>query len=373
MKKIKVLIADDSIVYRSQIRSALSTINVIETIGVASNGRLAIQHLQDSHYDLLILDMEMPEMDGLQTLREMQNRNFKTKIIVFSSTSKRGAESTLEALRLGACDFLTKPDGQFSTNVSIATTSPAEAIKSILEPKIQSLFSTSYSENQKFVSTNKQNSTPVTPYPTIILDLLKPRAVLIGCSTGGPSVLEQIFANIYSVFQFPIFIVQHMPPLFTASLAKRLGKISGIQVKEAEHGETVKNNTVYIAPGDFHMSLTGTSENVTIKLDQQPLINFVRPAVDPLFQSASEIYKDKVLGIILTGMGQDGLIGCQAVKSKGGAVLIQDKESSVVYGMPGAVNDAGAYDKILSPDQISLFLKEKMDFQGSTISAKGGQ
>lgn len=356
MKKIKVIIADDSVVYRSQIRAALQDIPRIEILGVASNGRLALERLSQTPADLLILDLEMPEMDGLQTLTELRQRGINCKVLVFSSVSKRGAETTMEAFRLGASDFITKPSG--TEGASPSGSNPSEKIKSALEPKILALFPLVSQDERKHVGAKIE---PVLhKYPKIAWELFKPKIVVIGSSTGGPTVLEKMFTDLKGPLNCPIVIVQHMPPVFTTTFAERLEKISGIPTFEAEQGMVLKENCVYVAPGNYHLRLQRNLEKTIISLDHGPLINSVRPAVDPLFSTAADIYKNHCLGIILTGMGSDGKDGAMDVKQAGGAVVIQDEKSCVVFGMPGAVFSAGAFDRIASPKEIVDLLKDKI-------------
>lgn len=348
MQKIKVLIVDDSVIYRSQIRAALDNFPRLEVVGTASNGRLAIERLVLTPVDLLILDLEMPEMDGIQTLQEMTKRGLKCKVVIFSSTSKRGAEVTMEALRLGANDFIAKPNGASDLQ-------PFERIRALIGPKIDALF-------PEVVSTKVEKSAVKRndQYPKIIWDLFKPKIVVIGSSTGGPTVLEKIFSELAPPLNCPIVIAQHMPPVFTAAFAERLSKLSGIPVREAIHGEVLDKNCIYIAPGDYHLRLQGTALKTTITLDQGPQINSVRPAVDPLFSTAAEIFKDQCLGFVLTGMGADGKDGAEVIKQNGGTMIIQDEKSCVVFGMPGAVFSAGAYDRIATPDEIIDILQDKV-------------
>lgn len=352
--KIKILIVDDSVVYRSQIRAAIQDLPDVEVLPAAANGKIAIERMKQSAADLVILDMEMPELDGLGTLKEMARLGFTSKVLVFSSASKRGSEITMEALKAGASDFITKPDGSQKTEKR-----PDEVIKDVLAPKIMALF-----ENRKMT---KATQTPIVSGPksehkefsSLLWGLFAPEVLVIGSSTGGPTVLEKIFSEISGDLLCPIIIAQHMPPIFTATLAERISRISGIPAKEAEDGETLKKQ-IYIAPGDYHLRLSGTKGNVVLKLDQGPQINSVRPAVDPLFETAAAIYKNKCLGIVLTGMGMDGKVGAEAIKRDGGAVIIQEEKSCVVFGMPGAVYQSGAFDRIHTPDEIVAVLKEKV-------------
>lgn len=361
MKKIKVIIADDSVVYRSQIKAALQDIDWIEVVAVASNGRLALERIKAAPPDLLIVNTEMREMDGLQTITELKKSGYLCKVLIFSSATKRGAESIMEALRLGASDFATKPDN--SDPFSVNGGSPSEKIKSILEPKIKALFP-DY-ENPKahsLVFNNNLNNISENAW-----ELLKPKIVVIGSSTGGPTVLEQIFASLKTPIRCPVVIAQHMPPVFTKTFAERLQKISGITTFEASEGMALKENCIYVAPGNYHLRLKGKIGSVFIELDQGPLINSVRPAVDPLFSTAAGIFKSSCLGIVLTGMGADGKAGAISVKQNGGAVVIQDEKSCVVYGMPGAVFASGSYDRIATPAEIVDILKNKI-----TLPEKSG-
>lgn len=347
--KIKVLIVDDSVVYRTQVKAVLQTLPEFEVVAVASNGRLGIERMTQVSIDLVILDLEMPEMDGIQTLKEMRRLDLKSKVVVFSSLSKRGAEITMEALSFGASDFVTKPDGSSEGN-------PQDKIKSLLLPTLKALFASTFNTAKAEAPVSK----PSGNYPAILWDLLRPQIVVIGSSTGGPNALERIFSQLHGPLSCPIVITQHMPPIFTATLIERLGKISGIPASEAKHGEVLEKNHLYIAPGNFHLRLKNESGKVILQLDQEEKINFVRPAVDPLFETASSIYKDKCLGIVLTGMGADGKVGAEAIKGRGGAMMIQEAKSCVVFGMPGAVYASGAYDRMGTLDEIASVLQDKV-------------
>lgn len=345
MQTIKVLIADDSGVYRSMIRSAFEGNPRFEVVGAVASGRLAIDKLVTSPVDLLILDLEMPDLDGLGTLREMAQKEIKCRTLVFSSLSLHGAQCTLTALELGATDFITKP-GHEQQSVS-----PLTRIREALLPKIESLFPVA--PEAVAIRRVEQKISPLT------WELFKPRVVLIGSSTGGPTVLETIFSQLRGTLACPIIIAQHMPPLFTATLAERLSRASGLFCAEAKHGEALLRNRVYIAPGDFHLRLTGTASDASFTLDKGPQIQSVRPAVDPLFETAASIFKDKCLAFVLTGMGQDGRDGAQFIKKQGGLIAIQDKASCTVFGMPGAVYEAGLADLMGPPEELIRLLREK--------------
>lgn len=365
MDKLKVLIADDSVVYRTQIRSALEGLSSVDVVGTASNGLLALERIAQLKPDLVILDLEMPELDGIATIREIRRRDLKCKIIVFSSVSKRGSEITLEALTLGASDFITKPG---ASSDAASTESPTEKIRGLLIPKLLPFL-----PDQKAVLAQVEVKREGV-YPKLIWDIFKPSIVVIGSSTGGPTALERIFAEVNGPVSCPIVIAQHMPPIFTTTFAERLGRISGLTAMEARHGDILQDNCIYVAPGDYHLRLTGSAQRAEIRLDQGPKLNSVRPAVDPLFSSAAEIYKSGCLAFVLTGMGADGKIGAGSVKQSGGAVVIQSEESCVVFGMPGAVYAAGSYDQIANPEGIIKMMNEKigLGFRLQKSSVMGG-
>jgi len=362
MSKLRVVIADDSVIYRSQIREALDAMAGVEVVAVASNGRLAADRLGQSAADLLILDLEMPEMDGLQTLVELKKRGLTCKVVVFSSASKRGAEITMEALKLGASDFIAKPGADSAAGEA----KPSGRIRELLEPRIRALFPLTETPSPLTGST----ASALAPFPKLHWEIFQPRIIVIGSSTGGPSALEHIFSQFSGPIRCPILITQHMPPVFTAALAERISKISGIPAAEAKHGAAIENNHIYIAPGDFHLRVQGTAERPFLTLDQTPQIHSVRPAVDPLFVSASALFQSRCLGIVLTGMGADGRVGAEAIKHHGGAVVIQNKASCVVFGMPGAVQASGAYDREATPDEIAVLLAEKAGARAAPLQKR---
>ncbi len=359
MKLVRVIVADDSVVYRTQIKAALSRLSWVEVVGTAANGKIAIDLLEQTKADLLTLDLEMPTMDGIQTLKELSLKNISPKVLVFSSASKRGAEITFEALRLGAHDFIAKPGPSAPGAVASFEnrTDPSTLILEMLEPKIKGLF-----PDVEFNALASQVKTEAKSggYQKLDWELFRPRILVIASSTGGPTVLEKIFQDLSAPVDCPILITQHMPPVFTATLAERIQKISGIPAREGIHGEVLEKNRIYIAPGNYHMSLTGSKENATIVLDQGPLVNSVRPAADPMFESAARIFGSQCLGIVLTGMGADGRDGAVKVKEANGMIIIQERESCIVFGMPGAVMDAQAYDRMQTPDGIISSIQEKV-------------
>lgn len=350
------MVVDDSIVFRSQISSALSGVEGIEIVATAANGRIALQKLDQFQVDLITLDMEMPELNGLETLKLIRQKGIKVKIIVFSSQTIRGAEKALEALREGADDVVAKPEGD-GVNFETALTS----IRASLVPRVIQ-FQNTKPVAVKPIYTGESVLRPqvaqvVTKSPKQKISGFDPQAIVIASSTGGPTALEVIFSQLKGPFKKPIFLVQHMPPVFTQILAKRIGAITDTPATEAVTSQKVQSNSFLVAPGDYHMVLDKQADGIYAKLNQTNFRNSVRPAADNLFETASDIYGHQLLGIVLTGMGEDGLLGAKKIRSQGGRVLIQNKESCVVFGMPGAVYANDEYDEIASLEGIIQLLK----------------
>jgi len=338
--KIKVLVVDDSTVMRKLISDILKSDPQIEVIDTAKTGKEAIEKAKNLKPDVITLDIEMPEMDGITALKILRKEVPQTKVIMFSSLTQEGAKATIESLALGAYDFVPKP----------STKSFLESVKKIeqdLIPKIKSVVP---------LKEIKLIYKPVQITSKIEKGIYK--VCGIGVSTGGPQTLLKILPKLPPNFPAPILIVQHMPPLFTKQLAERLNSLSRLRVKEAEEDEFVKDGVVYIAPGDYHMKIKKENSLIKIKLYQGPPRNFCRPSVDELFESLAEVYNGKTLALILTGMGNDGKEGAKKIKEKGGVVLAQDAESSVVFGMPKAVIEEGLADEVINLSKISERLKD---------------
>ena len=340
-KVIRVLVVDDSAIMRKLIVDILKRDPNIEVIGQAVNGKEALEKARQLKPDVITLDIEMPEMDGLSALRLLKEEKIPAKVIMFSSLTQEGAKATIEALSLGAYDFVPKPSSK----------SFLESVKKIeqdLIPKIKSI-------------TLPSSPKPLPQIRPKVGIKIRPgalRVLGIGVSTGGPQTLIEIFKNMPLSFPYPIFIVQHMPPLFTKQLAERLDRESKIKVKEAEMGEVVKEGVAYIAPGDYHMEVRVEDKVKRIYLHQGPLKNNCRPAVDVLFESLAQVYNGSCLAMVLTGMGKDGLEGAKKIKERGGVVIAQDEASSVVFGMPRAVIEAGLADEVLNLKEIPLRIRE---------------
>jgi two-component system chemotaxis response regulator CheB len=336
--RIRVLVVDDSVVIRRLVAHALEQDQSLEVVGSAPNGAIGLARIPQINPDVVTLDIEMPEMDGLEMLRQIRKTHKDLRVIMFSTLTERGASATMEALSLGADDYVTKASNAGSLDRSMAT------LRSELIPKIKQFFTIEDAPSPR-------------PLPAKVAlprchSLVPPRLVAIGVSTGGPTALGAIMPAFPADFPLPILIVQHMPPVFTRLLAERLQTITKLKVEEAVEGAEVAPGKVLIAPGNFHMRVRKNGAKVTVALDQEPPENSCRPAVDVLFRSAQEAWGPAVIAVILTGMGYDGLRGTEVLKGGGACVIAQDEASSVVWGMPGAVVQAGLADAVVPLDGV---------------------
>jgi two-component system chemotaxis response regulator CheB len=345
MPKIRVLVVDDAVVMRMLISEVLARDPDIEIVGVAANGHIALQKLTQVNPDAITLDVEMPEMDGITTLRELRKTHPKLPVIMFSTITSRGAATTLDALSAGATDYVAKP-----ANVGSIT----ECIDRLQQELITKIKVHCHHADAATWS-GPGKGVVVTPLldsarPTIVT---RPEVVCVGTSTGGPNALVVVFKGFPADFPLPILIVQHMPPVFTAMLAERLTALGGLPFHEGTQGQRVEPGHAYIAPGGKHMEVRRAGAGRFLHLHEEPPQNSCRPAVDVLFRSAVQTYGGNILGVVMTGMGQDGLRGCEWIRERGGQVLVQDAASSVVWGMPGNVAQAGLADKILPLEQLA--------------------
>ncbi|MDQ7065290.1 MAG: chemotaxis response regulator protein-glutamate methylesterase [candidate division KSB1 bacterium] len=348
----KILVVDDSALYQQAISRLLNEIDGVQVVSTASNGKEALEKIVHFQPHLLTLDMEMPVMDGLATLKVVREQYPALMCLVFSHHTEAGAEITLKALKFGATDFVTKPayGGAFQKNY--------QAMRDELIPRIRSLVAEWRSSHSRSSSQNIKNRLGQS-----LNALFKkaPRdAIAIGSSTGGPNCLMNFFGQLSKNFNKSILIVQHMPPIFTQKLAEQLSRIGTVPVKEAVHGEIVKPGMAYLAPGDYHMEVVPKGNDVMIRLHQGEKENFCRPAVDVLFRSVARAYGKKAIGMILTGMGSDGLKGSIAMKEAGAPIIAQDKETSVVWGMPGFVVSQNLADAVVPDHQLYATIKEFM-------------
>jgi len=350
--KLKVLIVDDTVVYRRILTDVIESFEDTQVVGTAPHGRLALAKLAIEPADLVLLDVEMPEMSGLETLRQLRRLYPDTSVVMISGTNAASASYTMDALAQGALEFIRKPEG-----------TDAEASRMELKDLLRPLL--------RHVRTRSNLRMPGTPVPLprperVVPERSQPPAppisrhaarpsrfdvITIGVSTGGPNALTEVIPLLPADLSVPVFIVQHMPPMFTASLAEHLDKRSKLPVREAKEGEAVLPGHVYLAPGGKHMVVRRAGEDRTpiIGLNENPPENSCRPSVDVLFRSLAAQYDGNILAVIMTGMGSDGCEGVRAMKRKGCYCLTQTEESCVVYGMPLAVDEAG-----LSDDQVPL-------------------
>lgn len=333
MLPAQVLIVDDSAVVRKLVTTALAGHPEINVVGTASNGLIALARIPQLNPDVVTLDINMPEMDGLQALAEIRRLYPRLPVIMFSVLTETGAAATIQALAAGASDYLTKP------NTSESMTASMQQIEQELTAKILSL-------TGREVNSAKLAGPPVRLQERRWPGLRPVEVLAIGCSTGGPTALSEVLRRLPANLPVPMLIVQHMPPMFTRFLAERLSAESEFKVCEAEHGQRLAAGEAYIAPGDYHMTVARKGMERYVELNQQPPENSCRPAVDVLFRSVAGVYGAGALAVVLTGMGTDGARGAAHIREAGGEVIVQDKDSSVVWGMPGAVVEAGVADTI---------------------------
>ena len=373
-----MLVVDDSVVVRRMVTTALGEDPDIHVVGTASNGQLALDKIALLAPDIITLDIEMPVMDGLTTLRHLRRDHPKIPVIMFSTLTERAASATLDALAAGAADYVTKP-------ANVGSVSPAlDAVRVQLLPKIRGLCGRRPSlPTQSAPSPDGVGGarSPVTTSPRAPAAPgaaipsrpgAEPIAVVaIGSSTGGPDALARVIPALGSGLRVPVVIVQHMPPVFTRLFAERLNKISGLTVREAAGGELLNAGEVLIAPGDYHMELRRERDGVRTVLNQGTPENFCRPAVDVLFRSVARAYGPRVLGVVLTGMGQDGARGSENIRTAGGTIVAQDEATSVVWGMPGAVVAGGFADHVAALDRVSPTVLDLIRSRGLPLQSAG--
>lgn len=344
--KVRAMVVDDTVLYRRVLTEALESTGEAEVVATAPHGRLALARLEQIEVDLILLDVEMPELDGIGTLAEIRKRKNPPVVVMISGQTTRSARSTIHALENGALDFIRKPDS-----------GDPEISRKELVDKLRPLVR--HVQTRKNLRQVQTDEPPWTPRPTPpaapqratgrMADFV---AVAIGVSTGGPNALGEMIPHLPGELPVPVLLVQHMPPGFTASLAEHLDRRSKIRVKEGVEGEAVNPGTVYIAPGGKHMVLRRMPEGgLIVGLNEQPPVNSCRPSVDVLFRSMAAQLDAPVLSVIMTGMGNDGCDGVRALKRQSGYCLSQTEKTCVVYGMPMAVDEAG-----LSDEQVPLDL-----------------
>lgn len=331
MSKVRVLVVDDSVVVRKLVSEVLAADPDLEVVATAANGKLALAKLETQVCDLITLDIEMPELDGLQTLALVRKRYPKLPVIMFSSVTSKAAVATIEALSLGANDYVTKPEGGLASSRT--------AIKSDLIPKIKAL------TNRVRTSTQ-----PIRPVEATHVGTYT--ALAIGVSTGGPPALQTLLAGLTGL-DVPVFITQHMPATFTTMLVQRLKTTTALPIHEVTSTMRVEPGHIYLAAGDHHLVIEKAAGNTLAKPTHDALENSCRPAVDVMFRSVATHYAGGALAVVMTGMGNDGCKGAELIRDRGGAVIVQDQASSVVWGMPGAVARAGIAQAIVPLDELA--------------------
>lgn len=369
MHQLNCIVVDDSLIFRKVVRDCLKQIPSLNIIDIASDGNKAVDKISEHKPDLVTLDVEMPGRDGLDVLREIRSRSLDCDVIMVSSQTHRAAEATTKALSLGAFDYILKPNsgspeqnlqellGELTPKVEAirrrrrrSTTIPGPATTASNQTSsqnLQNVAKTRFTSPASRISTGSLGRQDSATSSSSTADLHGPfEVIVIGVSTGGPAALREILPQLPANLPIPILVVQHMPPLFTASLARDLNDVSRIAVCEASNRQPIRPGNVYIAPGGAQMRVAGIAGNRYIEITDDPPVRACRPSVDYLFESVAKVYGASALSIVLTGMGNDGTAGCRAIKQRGGRVVAQDEATSTVFGMPRQVIEAGLAERI---------------------------
>ena len=396
---VRILVVDDSVVIRKLLTTTLGEVPGLEVVATAARGKIA-----QVHPDIVILDVEMPEMDGIETLKQIRKAAPRLPVIMFSTRTERGAVATIEALTSGASDYVPKPSNVGNVLIAMAR------VREEMVPKILALTSGARSASLKRPTTPTASATAIpamtapatTPLPVAApgtrpvarvtsQPIARPRVttanplvmlegpirlsrpggprvpvaiVAIGASTGGPNALAELLAELPAEFPVPIVIVQHMLATFTRPFAERLASQCRIKIVEATVGDLLIAGHAYIARGDHHLLVERRAGRAGLAMNQDQVENFCRPAVDVLFRSVAQSYGASALAIVLTGMGHDGLLGCAAIRDAGGDVIVQDEATSVVWGMPGFVARAGLASQVMPLAQLSGEVRRRIAFGG---------
>lgn len=356
---IRVMVVDDALVIRGMLSRIIEEEPGLSVIASVGDGERALKSLERHEVDVVVLDIEMPKMDGLTALPKIIEMAPGIQVLMASTLTLRNAKVSMQAMELGAADYIAKPSSSGELR------SAADFRREFVE-KVKSLGRAARRQRRHSGVAAGKNAAPVTAVRAASksanitlrpLQHTKPDVIAIGSSTGGPQALFKVLSSIGGDMKQPILITQHMPPTFTTILAEHIQKASGRPCKEAMDGEAILPGTIYVAPGDFHMLVESKGVSKTLRLTQDPPENFCRPAADPMFRSISKAYGARVLVVILTGMGSDGKKGAEVVVEGGGQVVGQDEASSVVWGMPGAVANAGLCSAVLPIDEIGGLVK----------------
>jgi two-component system, chemotaxis family, protein-glutamate methylesterase/glutaminase len=352
-KPITVMIVDDSAVVRGLVSRWIEEEPGLEVVARHANGRLAVDDVARSSPDIVLLDIEMPVMDGLDALPLLLEARPELRVLMVSTLTRRNAEISFKALALGALDYVPKPDSNREITTSLDFR--REVIRKIKSLGRVQMRRPGVSDGSQGVVAGAApgEAERSLAFKQRVFSLVPPRVIAIGSSTGGPEALALVLgAASQSLSRVPVVVAQHMPPVFTGILAERLARATGRETKEGVHGETLKPGTIYVAPGNHHMTVVHPAEPA-LRIGSEPPVHFCRPAVDPLFASVAATFGPAALGIVLTGMGHDGAAGARAIADRGGSVIAQDEASSVVWGMPGAAASVGACAAVLPPAGIA--------------------
>ncbi len=366
MVRTRVLVVDDAVVVRRIVTDVLAGEPDLEVVGTAPNGRVALHKIPQVNPDVVTLDVEMPEMDGLETLAELRASYPSLPVIMFSTLTERGAAVTMDALLRGANDYVTKPANVGSVPQAMAR------IREELVPKIHALVPSTVSgpERTRHRTSAVGAQHGAVPHGASVGPPAAVEAIVVGVSTGGPNALAELLPRLPADLGVPVLVVQHMPPMFTRLLAERLDPHSALSVREAADGELVCAGDVLVAPGDHHLEVHRRGQGVVTRLTQSPPENSCRPAVDVLFRTAAAAFGAGTLGIVLTGMGYDGRQGAEHVVDAGGRVVAQDQATSVVWGMPGAVVAAGSAEAVVPlPAMSAEIVRRVRARRGTAVGA----
>ncbi|HJS62307.1 MAG TPA: chemotaxis response regulator protein-glutamate methylesterase [Pseudolabrys sp.] len=355
-RRIRVMLVDDAVVVRGLFARWVEAEPDLEVVATLRTGRDAVNQLERVDPDVVVLDVDMPELDGIAALPLLLQKKRDLVVIMASTLTRRNAEISLRALSLGAADYIPKPGS--NREVSASTAFRRDLIEKIRQlglraKRLRHGVKARVSRPVKSAPSIIPAAEEVTPLRLRQMPLTPPRVLVIGASTGGPQALNRLVVQIDTVIQrAPVLITQHMPPTFTAVLAEHLARVSKFPVREASDGEEVNAGAIYLAPGGKHLKVERRDGMAVIAIDDGPMVNFCKPAVDPLFASAAQVWGSKVLALVLTGMGSDGLAGAKEIVAAGGHVIAQDEETSVVWGMPGQVTNAGLCSAVLPLQEI---------------------
>jgi len=348
-KPIRVMIVDDSAVVRGFVARWIEEESGLEVVARHANGKLAVEDVARSAPDIVLLDIEMPVMDGLEALPLLLSARPESRVLMVSTLTRRNAEISFKALALGALDYIPKPDSNREITTSLDFR--REVIRKIKSLGRARTPRAPVSDGAATVALGETRTRPLA-FRQRPFSLVPPRIIAIGSSTGGPQALASLLgAASRALSRVPVVVAQHMPPVFTAILAERLARATGRETREGVQGEALRPGRIYVAPGNHHMTVVRAAQPV-LRIGSEPPVHFCRPAVDPLFASVAATFGPAALGIVLTGMGHDGAAGARAVAEAGGSVIAQDEASSVVWGMPGAAASVGACAAVLPPAEI---------------------